>query len=72
MKGFFNLRKFKAVFTKVKLVFKPAHSDDMVRKQLMDGLLDVAFIMDNKKPVGALKVEEPMKEDLKLVVQLDQ
>ena len=61
------LKEFKAAFPKVKLVFKPAHSDDMARKQLMDGLLDVAFIMDKKKPEGSLKVEQLIQEELKLV-----
>lgn len=61
------LKEFKAAFPKVKLVFKPAHSDEMARKHLMEGLLDVAFIMDKKKPEGSLKVEQLMKEELKLV-----
>ncbi|HWJ80113.1 MAG TPA: LysR family transcriptional regulator [Niallia sp.] len=62
------LKAFKSTFPKVKLVFKPAHSDEMARKQLMEGILDVAFIMDQRKPEGSLRVEELMKEELKLVV----
>ncbi|MFF2754451.1 LysR family transcriptional regulator [Psychrobacillus sp. NPDC058041] len=62
------LKEFKAAFPKVKLVFKPAHSDEMARKHLMDGLLDIAFIMDKRKPEGSLKVEQLIKEELKLVV----
>ncbi|MFJ7971017.1 LysR family transcriptional regulator [Psychrobacillus sp. NPDC096389] len=61
------LKEFKEAFPKVKLVFKPAHSDEMARKQLMDGVLDVAFIMDKRKPEGALIVEQLIKEELKLV-----
>lgn len=61
------LKEFKEAFPKVKLVFKPAHSDEMARKQLMDGVLDVAFIMDTRKPEGSLKVEQLIKEELKLV-----
>src|SRR5699024_3312240 len=50
------LREFKEAFPSVKLVFQPAHSDDMVRKKLMDGLLDIAFIMDKKVSRGSLEV----------------
>ncbi len=66
------LKEFKAAFPKVKLVFKPAHSDEMARKQLMEGLLDVAFIMDKRKPEGSLKVEQLIKEELKLVITSNQ
>lgn len=66
------LKEFKAAFPKVKLVFKPAHSDVMARKQLMEGLLDVAFIMDKMKPEGSLRVEQLIKEELKLVITPNQ
>ncbi|MEK4426092.1 LysR family transcriptional regulator [Solibacillus sp. FSL K6-1523] len=66
------LKEFKAAFPKVKLVFKPAHSDEMARKQLMEGLLDIAFIMDESKPDGSLKVERLIKEELKLVTSPNQ
>ncbi|KZO00626.1 LysR family transcriptional regulator [Pseudobacillus badius] len=62
------LKEFKAAFPKVKLVFKPANSDEMARKHLMEGLLDVAFIMDERKPEGSLIVEQLIKEELKLVI----
>lgn len=62
------LKEFKAAFPKVKLIFKPAHSDEMARKQLMEGILDVAFIMDVSKPEGSLTVEKLIEENLKLVV----
>ncbi|MFE8698784.1 LysR family transcriptional regulator [Cytobacillus sp. FJAT-53684] len=65
------LKEFKAAFPKVKLVFKPAHSDEMARKQLMDGVLDIAFILDKVKPEGSLRIEELIKEELKLVVAPD-
>jgi DNA-binding transcriptional LysR family regulator len=52
----------------VKLVFKPAHSDEIVRNHLMEGLLDVAFIMDISKPEGSLRVEQLVKEEFKMVV----
>lgn len=66
------LKEFKTAFPKVKLVFKPAHSDEMARKQLMEGLLDIAFIMDESKPDGSLKVERLIKEELKLVASPNQ
>jgi DNA-binding transcriptional LysR family regulator len=65
------LREFKASFPKVKLIFKPAHSDEMARKQLMAGELDVAFIMDKSSPEGSLKMERLIKEELKLVISPD-
>lgn len=65
------LKAFKAKYPNVKLIFKPAHSDEMARKQLMDGLLDVAFIMDVSKPGGSLKIEPLIREELILVASLD-
>ncbi|WP_144549604.1 LysR family transcriptional regulator [Bacillus sp. X1(2014)] len=62
------LKEFKAAFPKVKLVFKPAHSDEMARNHLMEGLLDVAFIMDINKPEGSLRVEQLIREEFKMVV----
>lgn len=61
------LKKFKEQFPHVKLVFKPAHSDEVARKQLMDGVLDVAFIMDVRKDEGSLRMEQLIKEELLLV-----
>jgi DNA-binding transcriptional LysR family regulator len=61
------LKEFKTNFPNVKLVFKPANSDEMARKQLNDGLLDVAFIMDVRKSEGSLRIEPLIMEELKLV-----
>jgi len=61
------LKEFKASYPRVKLVFKPAHSDEIARKQLTEGVLDVAFIMDKWKPKGSLKMVKLIKEELKLV-----
>ncbi|TCP29407.1 LysR family transcriptional regulator [Scopulibacillus darangshiensis] len=61
------LKAFKTKFPRVKLVFKPAHSDEKAREHLMEGLLDVAFIMDICKPEGALKIEPLVKDDIKMV-----
>ncbi|GHI01222.1 LysR family transcriptional regulator [Neobacillus kokaensis] len=61
------LKEFKSQFPKVKLVFKPAHSDEMAREQLAAGVLDVAFIMDTCRPGEALVIEPLIKEELVIV-----
>ncbi|WP_430787629.1 LysR family transcriptional regulator [Virgibacillus flavescens] len=40
------LKEFKVQFPRVKLIFKPAHSDEIAKKQLKEGLLDLAFVTD--------------------------
>lgn len=65
------LRSFKEQFPQVKLVFKPAHSDEKVKEQLIEGTLDIAFIMDTFKPKDPLNVESLTKDNLKLVASLD-
>ncbi|WP_433957337.1 LysR family transcriptional regulator [Cytobacillus horneckiae] len=65
------LKEFKKQHPNVKLVFKPAHSDEMARKQLMDGTLDLAFIMDSSKPEEALFMERLVEEKMKLVASPD-
>lgn len=61
------LKEFKSRYPNVKLMFKPAHSDDLAREQLMNGMLDVAFIMDISKPEEALTIKPLIQEDIKLV-----
>ncbi|WML42064.1 LysR family transcriptional regulator [Neobacillus sp. OS1-2] len=61
------LKEFKTQFPKVKLVFKPAHSDEMAREHLIAGLLDVAFIMDTRKSGDSLEIESLIKEELLIV-----
>ncbi|UQW97007.1 LysR family transcriptional regulator [Rummeliibacillus sp. G93] len=61
------LKEFKDRYPNVKLMFKPAHSDDLAREQLMNGMLDVAFIMDISKPEEALTIKPLIQEDIKLV-----
>ncbi|GEL06339.1 LysR family transcriptional regulator [Rummeliibacillus stabekisii] len=61
------LKEFKDRYPSVKLMFKPAHSDDLAREQLMNGMLDVAFIMDISKPEEALTIKPLIQEDIKLV-----
>lgn len=65
------LKEFKAQFPRVKLIFKPAHSDEKAREQLMDGLLDIAFITDVSRPVDAFKMESLTQENIKMVVSPD-
>ncbi|WP_054950205.1 LysR family transcriptional regulator [Numidum massiliense] len=61
------LKKFKTAFPHVKLVFKPAHSDEMAREQLQQGLLDIAFITDKNQSSDTLIVESLIQEQLKMV-----
>jgi len=61
------LMEFKKQYPNVKVIFKPAHSDEMARKQLLDGLLDFAFIMDALKPGNALIIEPLIQEKIKMV-----
>lgn len=65
------LRAFKEQFPQVKLVFKPAHSDEIAKEQLLNGTLDLAFIMDVFQPKDPLKVENLLKDELKLVASPD-
>ncbi|NMH73971.1 LysR family transcriptional regulator [Bacillus sp. RO2] len=65
------LKEYKASFPKVKLIFRPAHSDEMARKKLMEGELDVAFIMDKSSQKGSLRMEKLAEEELKLVIAPD-
>ncbi|MCG7334659.1 LysR family transcriptional regulator [Sporosarcina sp. ACRSM] len=61
------LKEFKDQYPNVKLLFKPAHSDELARKELMNGTLDIAFIMDITKSEEALTIKPLIQEDIKLV-----
>ncbi|NIA60044.1 LysR family transcriptional regulator [Bacillus pacificus] len=61
------LKEFKDRYPNVKLIFKPAHSDELARKQLMNGMLDIAFIMDITKPEEGLTIKPLIQEDIKMV-----
>ncbi|MBM7632209.1 LysR family transcriptional regulator [Geomicrobium sediminis] len=61
------LKTFKAKYPNVELIFRPAHSEDMAREQLLDGTLDVAFIMDTAKPCKSLIVERLVEEGIALI-----
>ncbi|WP_377864929.1 LysR family transcriptional regulator [Bacillus sp. R86525] len=61
------LKKFKAQFPQIKLIFKPAHSNKDAKEQLMEGKVDLVFILDECKTEDVLHVERLMKEELKVV-----
>ncbi|MCH5456609.1 LysR family transcriptional regulator [Bacillus cereus] len=61
------LKRFKIQFPKIKLIFKPAHSNKDAKEQLMEGKVDLAFILDECKTEDVLHVEPLMKEELKVV-----
>ncbi|SEQ88386.1 DNA-binding transcriptional regulator, LysR family [Virgibacillus subterraneus] len=61
------LKDFKDQFPNVKLIFKPAHSDEMAKEKLLEGNLDVAFIMDTLKPGDSLTIESLTQDRMKLV-----
>lgn len=61
------LKEFKIQFPNVKLVFKPAHSDELAKEQLLKGNLDIAFIMDVVKPGDSLNMEALIQDEMKLV-----
>lgn len=65
------LKSFKNQYPNVKVIFKPAHSDEMAREQLLDGTLDFAFIMDTMKSGEALSVDPLIQEDIKMVTSSD-
>ncbi|CAI8711590.1 MULTISPECIES: LysR family transcriptional regulator [Bacillus] len=62
------LKEFKTKFPQIRLIFKPAHSNEAVKEQLMEGKLDLAFILDTCKIEDVLHVESLIQEELKIVV----
>ncbi|MBM7602739.1 DNA-binding transcriptional LysR family regulator [Metabacillus crassostreae] len=65
------LKQFKNQFPKVKIVFKQSYSNEQAREQLLEGKLDIAFIMDKIRPVDSLHIETLIQEELKVVVASD-
>lgn len=61
------LKEYKNQFPHVKLIFKPAHSDEIAKKELLNGNLDLAFIMDVPKPLDSLITEELVPDEMRLV-----
>ncbi|MDF2684166.1 MAG: LysR family transcriptional regulator, partial [Brevibacillus sp.] len=65
------LSKFKSQFPHVKLIFQPANSDQQTKERLLNGLLDIAFIMDVPQPGNAVTVEPLVKERMIMVCSSD-
>ncbi|WP_010095174.1 LysR family transcriptional regulator [Ornithinibacillus scapharcae] len=61
------LKEFKNRFPQVKLVFKPAHSDEIVKRELLQGNLDIAFITDVTTPSDVFCMEPLIEEKIKMV-----
>ncbi|PFK37455.1 LysR family transcriptional regulator [Bacillus cereus] len=61
------LKEFKTKFPQIKLIFKPAHSNEAVKEQLLEGKLDLAFVLGECKVEDALHVESLVQEKLKIV-----
>lgn len=61
------LKEFKKRFPQVKLVFKPAHSDEIAKRELLQGNLDIAFITDVTRPSDVFHIEPLIKEEIKMV-----
>ncbi|KEK22685.1 LysR family transcriptional regulator [Bacillus gaemokensis] len=61
------LKEFKEKFPQIKLIFKPAHSNEDAKEQLMEGKVDLAFILDECKTEDVLYVESLIQEELKIV-----
>lgn len=65
------LKKFKEKFPYVKLIFKPAHSDEIARKQLLEGMLDIAIITDISRPRNSLAAQSLIQEQIIMVASPD-
>lgn len=61
------LKSFKDQYPLVNLIFKPAHSDERATESLLNGEVDLAFIMDVNKPNPYLKTKSLLQEKLRLV-----
>ncbi|MCM3762116.1 LysR family transcriptional regulator [Alkalihalobacillus oceani] len=61
------LKSFKAKYPAVHLIFKAAHSDELATKHLLDGEIDLAFIMDQAKANPYLAAESLLQERLLLI-----
>lgn len=61
------LKNFKSKYPLVNLIFKPAHSDESATESLLQGELDLAFIMDTNKPNPYLETNPLLQEKLILV-----
>lgn len=65
------LKKFNSQFPRVKMIFHPAHSDEEAREKLLNGSVDLAFLMGVPKPGNALTVEPLVQERMRMVAAPD-
>jgi len=61
------LKDFQKNHPNVKIIFKPANSDDIIKKQLLEGELDLAFFTDKIKQIENLVIEPLIQDELVLV-----
>ena len=61
------LKKFKAQFPQIKLIFKPAHSNKDAKEQLMEGKVDLAFILDECKTEDTFTCGAAYERRIKIV-----
>jgi Transcriptional regulator len=52
------LRRFRSLYPQARLVFRPSGGDFLLRRQVSEGLVDVAFIIDDIIPSPALCYEQ--------------
>jgi DNA-binding transcriptional LysR family regulator len=65
------LRDFKLKYPSIQLIFKASHSDEMAAKSLMDGEIDLAFIMDTQKTNPYLASTPLIQEKLIIISSPD-
>ncbi|GLV54753.1 LysR family transcriptional regulator [Dictyobacter sp. S3.2.2.5] len=64
------LRLFRDRFPQVKVIFKPSPYEEL-RRRVSDGMVDVAFVIDEPQRSTALMVEELIMEPLLILVSPD-
>lgn len=65
------LKAFKQKYPAVRVIFKPAHSDEQAREGLLKGELDAAFITDISRKDAYLHTVRLLQEDMVLFVSSD-
>ncbi|MCE4049642.1 MULTISPECIES: LysR family transcriptional regulator [Bacillaceae] len=65
------LKTFKQKYPEVKVIFKPAHSDEHAREGLLKGELDAAFITDISRSDTYLHTVRLLEEEMVLFVASD-
>ncbi|MFV1861563.1 LysR family transcriptional regulator [Bacillus amyloliquefaciens] len=65
------IKEFKQAFPQVKLIFKPYISNEQAKEQLLQGQLDITFILDVNRSEDALHVESLIQDEIKMVAAND-